>query len=173
MYLYKLSRFGNGLPNGISLIIRLLFCLLKWLDPTNLSIAVLAVVVGLFHGLDGQRQPTERPKDQDSCANTNPCGSGSLGSCSSADLFFGTARAIRQHDRLSTIQMNVIWAGNLGSIVWRLWSSDWGGGGVIVVVSVGWCRLNDRVGVGGILFGSVGMSLCVGHIGYCVCGNCF
>jgi len=69
--------------------------LLKRLDATDLVATSLAVMICLFQRLCHEGYPTERPKDDGPCHDTEPSGAGGLASSRGGHVLLGAMGALR------------------------------------------------------------------------------
>ena len=115
--------------------------LLKRLDSSNLDATRTAIVIGLLHGSNAQRQPAQGPKDKDASHNTQRRGAVGLVVCAGANVFLAAFRTIRQNHGFSRIDGNVLLGVQYGRCavrngVDRRWSCR---------VRSSWCRIIGRI----------------------------
>jgi hypothetical protein len=116
-------------------------------------VAIRAIMIRLFGGLDGQWKPAERPKDKHAKSHTGPSSASGFGHGFGLRLYLGAVGAMRQHHGMSAAQSNVLGTGN----AWFFGGRRNGLFGRHFIV-----RDNS-------LGGNVGVSLGSGHVCLCLC----
>jgi hypothetical protein len=79
----------------------------KWLDPSNFGSTARAIVVGLLHWCDDQRDPTQWQTNEYTGRDADPCGASYFGPRCSGNMLLGALGTVREYNRLATSDINV------------------------------------------------------------------
>jgi hypothetical protein len=118
----------------------------------------MAIVVGLLHWARDQWEPTQRPKNDYTYHDADPCSASCFGPSCSDNMLLGALRTVREYNRLAASHINVFWTFNRGASVrlfdnWRL--TYCASGTIVVLVIHHNNSVNDRALLASVLLAIV------------------